>query len=248
MGVHLHRFVNSLIDVLFPRRCCVCGRRLLVNEKELCINCLIQLSLTHINGRKNNVVERLLWDDVIYTERANSLLYYRPKSNYCRIYFKFKYQQQPQVAVAFGKIMAQELVDTDFFKGIDVMIPIPLSKSRMKQRGYNQSERLAYGISTITHIPIDVSSVVRVVDNPTQTHLYGKARLENVENIFQIVSPQSLHGKHVLIIDDMITTGSTTRSCARVVLQAGNVKISVLSLGISAMNKDNIEVPQWRRK
>ena len=244
----LYRLFNSIMDILFPRRCCVCGRRLLLNEEDLCIKCLTQLPLTHIDGRKNNVVERLLWDDAVYTERASSLLYYRPKSNYCCIYFKFKYQHQPQVAVAFGKMMAHELVDTGFFKGIDVMLPIPLSNNRIKQRGYNQSERLAYGMSLITHIPIDTSSVVRVVDNPTQTRLYGKERFENVRNVFQLVSPQTLRGKHVLIIDDMITTGSTIRACARVVLQAGNVKISVLSLGLSAKNRDSVNVPQWRRQ
>ena len=246
-STHLLRLFRSVCDVLFPRHCCVCGKRLLLNERELCINCLCHLPLTHIKGEKYNVVERLLWDDSIYTERANSMLYYRPKSSYCSIYFKFKYQHQPQVAVAFGRLMAQELVDTDFFSGIDCIVPVPLSSKRMEHRGYNQSERLACGISEITHIPVNTTAVVRTVDNPTQTQVIYSERFENVRGIFRLISPETLHAKHVLIVDDMITTGSTTRACAHAILQAGDVKISVLSLGLSIRNK-NAEMPHWRRK
>ena len=99
--------------------------------------------MTNLHGKKGSTFERILWDDAVYTQHANSMLYYRSKSNYCRIYFMFKYHNRPEIAVNFGRMMAQELQGTDFFEGIDCMVPVPLSPQRMKQRGYNQSTMIA---------------------------------------------------------------------------------------------------------
>lgn len=247
MKEQLLRLWQSVGNALLPRYCCVCGRRLLINERVLCVSCLAHLPLTNIKGRRHNIVERLLWNDVVGVERASSMLYYRPRSSYCNIYFSFKYQHQPQVAVYFGRLMAQELADTSFFNGIDCIVPIPLSRKRQKERGYNQSEYLAKGISMVTHLPIDTTSIQRIVDNPTQTQVLYSQRYANVRGIFKLISPERLAGKHVLIVDDMITTGSTTSACAREVLCAKNARVSVLSLGLSDKNKD-VEIPQWRRK
>ncbi len=237
---------RSLFNALFPRYCCVCGKRLSLNEQLLCVNCLLHLPLTHLKGKKDNFVERALWDDVVYTEHANSLLFYKPKSDYCQIFFLFKYYNHPEIAVAFGRMMAQDLAGTDFFTGVDVLLPVPLAKKRFKERGYNQSERLAYGISEVTGIPIDATSVVRTRANQTQTHLTMEERRANVSGIFKLTNPEALQGKHVLIVDDVITTGSTTRACARAVAEAGGVRISVLSLGCSESLRTE-SVPGWIR-
>ena len=241
------RLLQSLINAIFPRYCCVCGKRLLLGEHTLCISCLTHLPMTHIKGHKNNIIERLLWDDLIYTEHANSLLYYHPKSLYCNIYFKFKYQNRPDVAVAFGRIMAQDLIGTDFFNGIDCIIPVPLSKQRFRKRGYNQSERLAHGISEITHIPVDTTSLIRIKDNPTQTHLGHSERQANVKDIFRLISPTQLQNKHILIVDDVITTGATTKACAHAILQSIKAKNSIISLGFASERLD-VDVPHWIRK
>lgn len=239
--------IQYLLNALFPRFCCVCGKRLMTGEDTLCTKCLCGLPLTHIKAHRNNIVERLLWDDRVMTEHANSLIYYHPKSRYCNIFFKFKYQSRPDIAVALGRMMAQDLISTDFFSGIDCIIPVPLSKKRQKKRGYNQSERLAQGISEVTHIPVDTTSLIRFVDNPTQTHLLHSERQANVENIFRLTSsPTLLSGKHILIVDDVITTGATIRACAHALLQPAAVKISVLSLALAKNNAD-IDPPHWIR-
>ena len=237
---------KSLFNTFFPRYCCVCGHRLLINEETMCISCLSTLPLTHIKAKKGNIVERLLWNDKICTERADSLLYYIPKSKFCKLFFQFKYYNNPDVAVHLGKIMAHRLLQTDFFNGVDCIIPIPLSKQRFHQRGYNQSERLAHGISLETGIAVNTTAVQRVVDNPSQTHLNQNERIQNVKNIFCLSDAAFIHGKHILLVDDMITTGSTTRACARVLVGAGNVKISVISLGLSSHNKSK-QFPHWIR-
>ncbi len=237
---------RSLLNAFFPRYCCVCGKRLMLNEQHLCATCLLHLPLTHLKGKKDNFIERAVWDDVVCTERANSLLYYRTKSAYCQIFFLFKYYNHPEIAVAFGRMMAQDLAGTDFFTDVDVLLPVPLAKERFKERGYNQSERLARGISELTDLPIDTASVVRTHATQTQTHLTFEERRANVSGIFKLTNPEALHGKHVLIVDDVITTGSTTRACAHAVAEAGNVKISVISLGCSESLRTETP-PSWLR-
>jgi len=230
--------LRDVIDTVFPRFCCACGRRLMLNEETICVNCLDNLPLTYIKGKQGNMVERMFWDDKICVRRANSFIYYEPESLYSRIFFKFKYYKQPEIAVAFGRMMAQDLAGTDFFEGIDMIVPVPLSKERLKKRGYNQSERLAMGISEITGLHIEAEAVRRTVDNPTQTRLRESDRIENAKNIFKLARPELVSGKHVLVVDDIITTGSTIRSFAHTLAEAGNVETSILSLGISTWHRD----------
>lgn len=237
MKSRLLRLLRNLGNTFFPRYCCVCDRRLLTGEEFLCVACLNHLPLTGLKGRKGNIVERLLWDDAICTERANSFLFYRQKSKYSRIYFHFKYFKHPEVAVYFGRLMALDLLDTDFFHGVDCLVPVPLSPSRLRSRGYNQSERLAHGISLVTGLPVETEAATRLVDNPTQTQLAEHERRSNVEDVFGLIHPELLRGKHLLIVDDIITTGSTTRAFAHALLQAGGVKLSVISLATSNRNR-----------
>ena len=244
---HFINLGRSLINALFPRYCCVCGRRLLIGERDLCLTCLINLPYTHINGERGNVLERIFWNPDYRVERADSLLYYHSKAQSCNIYFQFKYYHHPEIAVHFGEMMAQNLIHTDFFDGIDCIVPIPLAPKRLKKRGYNQSERLAHGISLVTNIPVDTTSVIRTTNNGTQTHLTAEDRAQNVSNIFALSDTPTLAGKHVLIVDDVITTGSTTKSCVKVIAQLPDVKFSILSLGLSTRNKKR-NIVTWKRK
>lgn len=246
MLTHLKQWGRIVKNILFPRFCITCHKRLLLNERYICTDCLWNLPLTHIHGEKGNIIERITCDNVICTERADSLFFYQAHTQYCQILFHFKYYNHPEVAVEMGKMMAQELQGTDFFENIDCLLPIPLSQQRMKKRGFNQSERLAHGISLVTGIPVDTTSVVRKVDNPSQTRLNVRERNENVSNIFELTNADALHGKHVLIVDDVITTGSTTRSCAHIAMQAGDVKVSFISLATSKYNKKRT-FASWQR-
>lgn len=238
MWEELKIWIKSIGDTIFPRFCCVCGKRLLLDEQFTCTECLCHLPLTHLKGKRGNVVERLFWDDVFQAQRANSFMYYQAESTYSRIFFHFKYGKRPDLSVAYGRLMAQELLSTTFFENIDLLIPIPLSPKREKKRGYNQSERLAQGVSEITNIKVEENAIARIKDNPTQTHLQKEEREKNVKGIFTLTHPQLIENKHLLIIDDVITTGSTIRSCAHTLMQAKNVKISILSLGISQWHRE----------
>jgi len=231
--------LKAIFGFFFPNYCSGCGKRLRSNEALLCIDCALHLPYTHLRGERGNVLERYLSSADFYPCRASSYLYYVPCDASHNIFMHFKYHRQSQVAIDFGKLMANDLMGTDFFSGIDLIVPVPLSRHRLRQRGYNQSERLAKGISKVTSIPVDTTCIERTKDNPTQTHLTLDERRENVANIFRARNVNHLNGKHILLVDDVITTGSTMRACATTLLSAANVKISVLSLGLSLSHRDH---------
>ena len=160
----------------------------------------------------------------------SSFFHYTPHSPHSRILFELKYHNHPEVGKTMGRMMAEELKATNFFNGIDLIVPIPLSRKKERQRGYNQSDWIAWGISEATGIPTDTTSVVRTKSNPSQTTLDHRQRRENVRDIFAVRHPGNLEGRHILLVDDVITTGATMLSCAEAIARACRVRFSVLSL------------------
>lgn len=240
-------YVEGIIGLILPRYCCICQRRLNPGEAHTCIGCLSTLPFTRLKGKRGNVLERILSDDRIIPQRAASLIYYMPAAPSTRIFFHFKYYNHPDVAVSYGRIMAQDLQDTDFFDAIDLIIPVPISRKRLRQRGYNQSERLAHGISKETGIPVEKNCIERSINNPSQVNLSVDERSTNTHNIFTLTHPERITGKHLLIVDDVITTGSTVKACAHTLLEAPNVRISFISLGMSTWHKGNLIREDFRK-
>ena len=147
--------------------------------------------------------------------------------------YDMKYHDRPDVGWFLGRLMANEFLATGFFDGIDVIIPIPLAKKRLRQRGYNQSRLLAEGISEITHLPIADSVVCRTVFKESQTQLSRLDRQQNVSNVFMLKDGDQLRGRHILLVDDIVTTGATVASCARELLKVEGLKVSVLAFGFT---------------
>ena len=228
----LWTWINDASMLIASQRCAICGRRLHYRHSHICLSCFNQLPFTQMQGEKGNKMERLFWGQFPIV-RANAFMYYHPHAEETAIFLDLKYRNRPQVGIIFGRLMAEDLIDTDFFDGIDLVIPIPLATERLRQRGYNQSEMLVKGICEITHLPIDTHSVLRTVSNQTQTRLNAEERKANVTNIFSLSPHHQLNNKHVLLVDDILTTGATLISCAREIAKAENVRISVLTLGLA---------------
>lgn len=167
-------------------------------------------------------------------ERATALFYYQKDSNYRHIIHELKYKGRKEVGEAMGRNMAYELENSHFFDGIDVIMPIPIHSKRFKKRGYNQSEWIAKGISAATNIPIDAHSVVRSTYTKTQVGLSTYQRWENVRGAFTLQHPEKFKNKHILIVDDVFTTGSTTIACADAYAQVEGVRISIIALGVAS--------------
>ena len=198
-------------------------------EEVISVRCQADLPRVRTVSFEENDIARIFWG-LVPIEKGISFFHYAPHSPYSRILFELKYHDHPEVGKTMGRMMAEELKATSFFDGIDLIVPIPLSRKKERQRGYNQSDWIAWGISEATGIPTDTTSVVRTKSNPSQTTLDHRQRRENVRDIFAVRHPGSLEGRHILLVDDVITTGATMLSCAETIARACRVRFSVLSL------------------
>lgn len=225
-------WLGSFLSLFFPRYCIVCGRTLAKGEECLCTMCNINLPRTDYHLRKDNPVEKMFWGK-IPLERATSFFFYRKGSDFRQILHQLKYGGQKGIGAIMGRYMAAELLESGFFEGVDVILPVPLHKKKQQIRGYNQSEWIARGIAVVTGISIDTESVVRRKNTETQTRKSFLERWENVEGIFELNHAESLIGKHILIVDDVLTTGATTVECASCLTDIEGIRISILTLAMA---------------
>lgn len=226
-------FWQRLLDMICPKSCAACNRRLGLNEEILCGTCNLHLPRTgHAAHPTDNEMAKNFWGR-IPIEKAAALFHYQPQSETARIIYNIKYYGHEEFAERMGEMTAREFSETAFFETIDAIIPVPLTKSRKRERGYNQSERIAKGISHVTGIPLLDCIVVRKKFDGSQTHKHRWQRNDNVENVFQLRPNPQISGKHLLVVDDIVTSGATVCACANELLKINGVKISVLALGFT---------------
>ena len=206
----------------------VCNELLSPQERDICLDCMSKLP--KIEKLHLEEIEKVFWGKV-EIERATSYIYYHKNSPYNNIIHYLKYKNRPEPGERLAFIAAKEIAETGFFDGIDAIIPLPLSKKKLKERSYNQCDYIAAGISRATGIPVLKGAVVRTTANETQTHKNRDERWKNVEGIFALDRPQDIEGKHVLLLDDILTTGATLASCAKTIQAGCNCRISVFTLG-----------------
>lgn len=226
-------FLTELFDLISPRSCPICGSRLAASESVICGVCHFRMPLTGFaKDPYDNPLARLFWGQ-FPIEKAIAYFYFIPHSDTSRLIYDLKYHHQPDIGENMGRIIANELPPPRFFDDIDAIVPVPITRKRYWQRGYNQSMEIARGISDITHLPILKKVIKRTHFNISQTKKKGWERQENVENAFQLLRPEAVRGRHLLLVDDIVTTGATIRACAKELCKAGNVRISVFSLGFT---------------
>lgn len=235
----------KIIDMLSPRYCPVCGNRINGEEESICVSCNLFLPRTDTwKDPYNNEMAKMFWHR-IPIEKACSLFYYKGHAFTSNILYQLKYSHRPEVATDLGILLAQEGMKVHFFDDIDGIIPIPLAPHRQRQRGYNQSEEIAKGIAQVTHLPIYTNIVRRNVFKESQTQKDRWRRNENVKEAFELYPSYrpdqekgknksgSIAGRHFLMVDDVCTTGATICACCQTLLKAGNMKFSVLSIGLA---------------
>ncbi len=225
-------WLRAWVELFVPRTCVVCGDLLCEGEECICLKCNMDLPRTNLHLLKDNRVERLFWAK-IPLGRATSYFYYRKGSSYCNIVHRLKYEGNKKIGRVMGRCMAAELLPSGFFEGVDVLMPVPLHPKKQRARGYNQSELLARGLSEVTGLPVDARSLVRQKHVESQTRKSAYERWANVEGIFRLECPERFAGKHVLLVDDVLTTGATTTACADAFADVPDVRISILTLSMA---------------
>ena len=226
-------FWRRLLDLIAPRLCVVCGHRLTVTEEVICAKCNFHLPRTGFHHvAYDNEMAKLFWGQ-IPIEKATAFFYYEAHAETANIIYELKYKNHPEIGNIVGRMLAKEIQPSGFFDGIDGIVPVPLAKKRLRQRGYNQSMEIAQGVSEMTGLPIYKKVVRRNSFKGSQTNKGRWDRQENVEHVFELTDATAVNNKHLLIIDDVITTGATCIACAKALCQSGNIRISILALGFA---------------
>lgn len=223
---------KCLSDLFLPRLCTVCGQRLCPEEEVLCTGCLRDLPRTNYHKKSRNPSEELFYGRIPQRQmgRATSWFRYEKDILYKNILWQLKYYGQPETGRVMGRIMGSELQNDAFFEGIDLLIPVPLAKKKLRQRGYNQSDYIATGISEITGIPVITDCLRRTVPNESQTRKNRLERQTNVKGIFEAGECHRLEGKHILLIDDVLTSGATLIACAEALKDIKDIRFSFLAM------------------
>ena len=185
---------------------------LMFGEKIICTECLIHLPRSNYHRFEDNPVAKVFWGR-IQIDNATAFYVFEKGSKYQKLIHKMKYKGQKEIGFELGKMFGEDLNSTTF-QSIDKIIPVPLHPRKLKKRGFNQAELIARGLAESMNKPVEVKSLNRVVANPTQTRKTRIERWENVSGIFKVHDPESIENKHVLLVDDVLTTGSTLEACA----------------------------------
>jgi ComF family protein len=221
--------LNDFLSLLFPKVCAACGKSLFKREESVCTYCLYHLPWTNFHLQEDNPVIKLFWGRAnIFS--ASSLYSFSKGSKVQHLIHQLKYRGKKEIGVSLGKYYGRELKTSSLFSPVNLVIPVPLHRKKLKKRGYNQSETFAEGIAESMKIENGNNLLTRTHASETQTRKSRFARWENVEEVFKVVSPEKIHGRHILLVDDVVTTGSTLEACANKILEVPDTKVSVATI------------------
>jgi ComF family protein len=230
--MRLTQFFNDFVSTLiYPHNCCGCGHHLNSTDQVLCWRCINQLPLTGFEQKSPNPIENI-FAGRIPVQHAASLLFFIKESLTQQLLHQLKYRNRQDVGVYLGKRMGKAIEDAGW--KIDCIVPLPLNRKKQAKRGYNQAATLAQGISEILGKPMENVAVVRTKNTATQTKKNRQERWENVNEVFDLHDNHSLQGKHVLLVDDVVTTGATLEACGQVLLQIPGVQLSIATAAFAS--------------
>lgn len=229
----LSDLARDVASLLFPPRCAVCGEPLARGERTVCTFCRATAPLTGYWREADNPVVRKCWG-MLPVEQASGFLFFLHASGWRRLIHGFKYRGAWRTARAMGEWYGRHLRESGLYDSVEVVVPLPLHPIKRCRRGYNQSEYIAEGIAEQLGVPVDRHSVRRVRNTASQALKPRRERAGNVEDAFAVRRPERLAGRHILLVDDVMTTGSTLLSCAAEILRAApGCRISIAALAVS---------------
>lgn len=223
---------EKLLNLFFPKACAGCNSFLLANEKVICTVCRHEIPLTNHSKIENNEAHVKFYGR-IPIEFAGALFYFHKKGIVQELIHKLKYKGHQEIGTAVGYWYAEEIKNIKELKDVDFIIPVPLHRKRLKERGYNQVETFGKAVSEIAKIPYNDKVLIRTIYSKTQTKKNILGRSEMVKSIFSVTADESHHNKHFLLIDDVITTGSTLEACGRELLKIPGARLSIVCMAMT---------------
>ncbi|MBR6843854.1 MAG: ComF family protein [Bacteroidales bacterium] len=220
---------SSFIQVLFPSTCAACGRVLTVGEEQLCLHCLADIACLGYADFDDNPAERQL-AGLPHLVSASAMLAYRKESTVQKVVHSMKFHGNSELCLMMGRQLALDLHRGGRFDDVDLLVPVPLHWLRRLSRGYNQSLLLCRGMAEVLHLPISSGNLVRHRYTHKQSQQRSALRSSNVEGAFSVRHPEKLAGKHLLLVDNVLTTGATLSACADALSTIPNIKLSVATL------------------
>lgn len=218
--------------MIFPNICFICSDALAKGEDYICTSCRYKLPKTNFHKSSNNPLLQRFFG-IIEIKHVYSYLYFIKNGSASKLLNKLKYENFPEIGQLLGKWYGKDLHEIDFGKEYDVILSVPLHSSKMRKRGYNQSDGIAKGLSEVLEIPFEDKILIRVQKNESQTRKGRIERWKNVENIFQVRDPDFIQGKRILLVDDVLTTGATIEACATAIKKAGCAEIGIVTLAVA---------------
>ena len=220
---------TDFLALFYPRLCAGCQTALVRGEKVICLGCLLDLPKTGFEKVADNPVAQLFWGRA-EIRFATALCSFDKGGIMQQLMYQLKYKGSRETGEILGKVLGNELKQSDVFPAIDFVVPVPLHPRRERERGYNQSTVIGRGLAKILEKPLVTGNLVRIHYSETQTRKGKYERWENVKELFGVRYPGTFEGKHLLLVDDVITTGATLEACAKVLLQIPGAKVSIATL------------------
>lgn len=227
------KLLKHIINLLFPRTCAACGNILLEGEDTVCTTCRFLLPKTHYETNPDNPLAQMFYGQMPF-HAVMAEFFFSKTGKVQHLIHGLKYHHCRENGMFLGQEIGKSLIQSTDYQGIECIVPIPLHPKKEKIRGYNQSHVIAEGISEIMNVPIAEKCLVRSVFTDTQTKKSREDRYQNVKDIFEVRNPSQLAGKHILLVDDVLTTGATLMSAGKALLHVEGIKISVATVACAS--------------
>ena len=222
-------YVEDLLHLLFPHNCAGCGTEVLNPKDLLCAHCLITLPTTSFFSNPGNPVEKIFYGR-LPLQQAGSAFYFNKDSLLQHLIIQLKYKGNRNAGIYLGRLLGKALSEAGRFDDVDLIIPLPLNEKKLFTRGYNQASVLAKGITEAWNKPVAEDAVERLLFTETQTHKDRISRWQTMEGVFTATHISALINKHILLVDDVITTGATLEACGSAISQVPGIKLSIATL------------------
>lgn len=218
--------LEDFISLFYPRYCRGCFNGLVKGEELICTQCMLEMPKSYYHLQRDNPFFQK-FHGRLPVNHVMTLYKFAKRGRVQQLLHALKYRQQPEIGEMLGRVYGHDLLEADYRRTFDLIVPVPLHITRRKLRGYNQSEEFGKGLSQMLEVPCDDTCMKRDAMTETQTHKTRLSRWENVSRVFKVIDPRAIAEKRVLLVDDVVTTGATLEACGQALLQAGCRELSI---------------------